>query len=138
MKGHLSSMDVWVLTLLLPGWGWDLCSDETNVISPKPNIRLTPDHPVNSYLSVGNQGKKTRALYLSRFNFGGPIKCKSTFFPNSEIEQTQSNCSLSRLRPEPDYPAGTGAGTGIPVPVCRNRIWVCKFRFRFKEPELAF
>ena len=68
------------LTLLGQGGGKNLCADETHVISPEPNIRLTPDHPVNSYLSVGNQGKKTRALYLSRFNFGGPIKCKSTFF----------------------------------------------------------
>ena len=69
-----------VLTLLHPGGGKNLSPDETHVISPEPNIRLTPDHPVNSYLSVSNQGKKTRALHLSRFNFGGPIKCKSTFF----------------------------------------------------------
>ena len=32
-------------------------------------------------------GETNRVLYLSRLNFGGLIKCKSTFFPNSEIEQ---------------------------------------------------
>ena len=67
--------------------GKNLCDDETHVISPEPSIRLTPDHPVNSYLSVGNQGEKTRALYLSRFNFGGSIKCKSTFFQIAKLSK---------------------------------------------------
>ena len=100
-----------VLTLLHPGGGKNLSPDETHVISPEPNIRLTPDHPVNSYLSVSNQGKKTRALHLSRFNFGGPIKCKSTFFLQggtlaklSKFEQINNfskNCRLFKkiLRP---------------------------------------
>ena len=65
--------------------------------------RLTPDHPVNSYLSVGNLREKTRALYLSRFNFGGSIKCKSTFFPNNEKENFNSSTISVKIADFPKF-----------------------------------
>ena len=39
--------------------GREPLSDETIVISPEPNIRLTQDHPVNSYLSRNEEAGKT-------------------------------------------------------------------------------
>ena len=49
-------------------------------ISPQPNIRFTRDQSVNSSLSIVVQQKKTRALYQSRFDHGGPTKFEDTFF----------------------------------------------------------
>ena len=52
--------------------GKNLCA---NVISPEP----TADHPVNSYISVWNQGKRNQSA------LGGLIKCKTPFFQVAKL-----------------------------------------------------
>ena len=54
-------------------------------ISPEPNLCWTSDQSVNLSLSVVVQQKKKRALYLSRFKRGGPMKFKNTLFQIAKL-----------------------------------------------------
>ena len=67
-----------------PTWPWgggkNLCADETHVISPEPNIWFTPDDPVKSYLSVGNQGKKTELFICTGFILAAWLSARAYFF----------------------------------------------------------
>ena len=71
------------------GGGKNLCTDETHVISPEPNIRLTPDHPVNSYLSVGNQGEKTERSICPGLILAARLSVRAHFFQIEQILTVQ-------------------------------------------------
>ena len=66
-------------------------------ISPEPNLRWTSDQSVNSSFSVVVQKKKTRVLYLSRFNHGGPSKFENTFSQIVKLSQKGHRVSDMRV-----------------------------------------
>ena len=116
VKCRRKALETWLgytLTLVAPRWLWYKLNAGTRgltgwlqhedlkertslwicyILSTPCDISWTehpndPRPPSKLLFIPWQPGGKNRVLYLSRLNFGGLIKCKSTFFPNSEIEQ---------------------------------------------------
>ena len=81
---HQITVRITLLTLINVG-----CGGRNHPPSSEDCVFSTPEHlldqSVNSSVSVVVQQKRTRALYLSRFSRGGPMKFESTFFQIAKL-----------------------------------------------------
>ena len=104
MLSSILSLKLYVLDIVL---GVILLLGGNSVISPELNIRLTPDHPVNSYLSVGNQGGKSERSICPGLILAARLSARAHIFQIAKLSKFEQfnnfskNCRLFKknLRP---------------------------------------